>query len=87
MYGGDELCLTRSPFPEVVLIITQNLVTFQKFCEMTINYILRNWLVIGSLVLVTFLKQRCNEGFLGRGTQNSSSLDANNLDWTPIIPF
>ena len=31
MYGGDELYLTRSPFPEVMLKITQDLVTFRNF--------------------------------------------------------
>ena len=38
MYCGDELFLTRPPSPEAVLKVTQNLVTFQTFHEMTMYY-------------------------------------------------
>ena len=35
-YSGDQLCLTRSPFLEAVLQVTQNLISVQKFYEMAI---------------------------------------------------
>ena len=61
MYGGDELCLTRSPFPEVVLKVAQNLVTFQKFLEMTMYYMFQRRCNIRiSVISVADDKQPCS---------------------------
>ena len=70
MYGGDELCLTRSSFLEAVLKISQSLVTFRYFHEVTMyrRFMLCNKRVSVKLAdnwqpsLVLFLEQRCHEG-------------------------
>ena len=69
MYSGDELSLTRSLFPEAMLVVAQNLLVLQKLHKMTKHYVFHdftttcqwNWSIVRSLAHVPLLEQKCHE--------------------------
>ena len=43
IYNGDELSLTRSLFPEAMLVVTQNLFVLQKLHKKTMHYVFHDF--------------------------------------------